>query len=151
MRVPPDATIDNLHSSLYSAIRLLKSKADATHLRGNERLNDVTIHVKIAAAADGEQEEQQEEEAAAAAAAPKAKRARGEQEQQKQTDGIVATVRAPTMLLAQRSGYFKGLLLGGGADMEEGRSKILTIEVDAEQAGSGSDWIDWVVRSNFMD
>jgi hypothetical protein len=41
-------------------------------------------------------------------------------------------------VLVQRSGYFKGLMLGGGAHMADGRAKTVTVEVeDAQGKGEG--------------
>ena len=57
--------------------------------------------------------------------------------QQDDDAGLVATIRAHAAVLTQRSGYFKGLLLGGGAHMADGRAKTVTVEVEDAQGKEG--------------
>ena len=128
---------------------LLRRKSDSSFLLGDETLADLTIRIKIkpaeAAAADAAAATRAE--GAEAEAGPAAKHARTDgggddaahahaaqqQEQEDDDAGLVATIRAHAAVLAQRSGYFKGLVLGGGAHMADGRAKTGTVEVGDAQ------------------
>lgn len=47
-------------------------------------------------------------------------------------------MRVHGLVLAQRSAYFRGLLLGAGTAMAEGQAKALTVELEDAQGGIGS-------------
>ena len=124
----------------------LAPKVDFSYLWGDERLADLTIRVKIKpakrAAEEKEQARQEEPPAKrprrrAAARAASSDDAKGTSSEANDEDaGVVATMRVHGVVLTQRSSYFKGLLLGGGADMVESQSKSLTVEMADEQGGS---------------
>lgn len=48
--------------------------------------------------------------------------------------GVVATLHTHAVVLVQRSGYFKMLLLGSCSKVVEGRTKTLTVEM-ADETG----------------
>lgn len=123
-----------------------RKKADFSYPWGDERMADVTIRVNIKPAEEAAEEKQQarQEEplakrprrraAARAASSDDAKTTSSEAKDE--NAGVVATMRVHGLVLAQRSGYFKGLLLCGGVGMVEARSKCLTVKVNDEQGGS---------------
>lgn len=57
------------------------------------------------------------------------------EQQQGGDEGVVATMRVHGSVLVQRSAYFRAILLGGGADMVEGRTRVVTVELENEQGG----------------
>lgn len=47
--------------------------------------------------------------------------------------GVVAKMRVHKSVLAGRSDFFEGMLLGGGSGMREGREGSVTVELEGEQ------------------